>query len=178
MLVRYPSKVGSDNFRLGRVVQLHPDAHGVTRTVTLWLRNRVAGARERSAECAAGVTPLVAPVQRLVMILPAQEQPPELISELKDSLGRGELPGEVGEAEGGEEQLDPGVEQGEDLGEDVQPEPEEGGAGTSRHSTPRGPRISVQVPQDPIPQMLDLSPQPQRQRGRRIARPDWSRLLN
>ena len=112
------------------------------------------------------------------MILPAQEQPPELISELKDSLNREELPGEVGEAEVGEEQLDPGVEQGEDLGEGVQQEPEAGGAGTSRHSTPRGPRISVQVPQDPIPQVLDLSPQPQRQRGRRIARPDWSKLLD
>ena len=112
------------------------------------------------------------------MILPAQEQPPELISELRDSLGIGELPGEVGEAEVGEEQLDPGVEQGEDLGEDRQPEQEEGEAGTSRHSTPRGPRISVQVPQAPIPQMQDLSPQPQRQRGRRIARPDWSKLLS
>ena len=94
VLVRYPNRAGRDGFRLGRVVKLHPDPHGVVRTVTLWLRNRVAGARERPQECGAGVTPLVAPVQRTIMILPAQEQPPELIAELRESLGEDDQDGE------------------------------------------------------------------------------------
>ena len=40
-----------------------------------------------------------------------------------------------------------------------------------------GPGLRVQVPAETPPQMQDLSPRPQRVRGRRIARPDWNQLL-
>ena len=127
------------------------------------------------------------------MILPAQEQPPELITELRESL-RGEdhtgehvgpegldtgpAEGAVPEVERVEEQVSPEAGQDEVLGDEVQPGQEDDVVGTpGSEGAPRRVRVTVQVPQAPIPQMQDLPPQPQRQRGRRIARPDWSKLL-
>ena len=83
VLVRYVAKYGRDAFRLGRIVRLHPDQHGRVRTVSLWLRNRARAPRERAERCGQGVTELKAPVQRLVLILPAEEQPEEVLERLR-----------------------------------------------------------------------------------------------
>ena len=178
VLVRYPGRVGQGVFRLGRVVRLHPDAHGVVRTVTLWLRNRVAASREPAGTCRAGVTTLLAPVQRLVMILPAKEQPPDLIKELRESLAEeGELDqgGERLELQQ-EEEEEQGGEQGPEEGGEV--EEEVPGVHTPAGASPEPePGLRVQVPAETPPQMQDLPPMPQRVRGRRIARPDWARVL-
>ena len=127
------------------------------------------------------------------MILPAQEQPAELIAELRESLGEedqdrvhvgpedmGAVPveGDVPEVEEVEEQVRPEVGQGEVPGDEVQQGQGDDVIGTpGGEAAPRRVRVTVQVPQAPIPQMQDLRPQPQRQRGRRIARPDWTKLL-
>ena len=87
VLVRYVSKFGRDAFRLARIVRVHPDKHGAVRTVTVWLRNRAKAPRERAEACRQGVTELKTPVQRLVLILPAEDQPMEVLDKLRSEAG-------------------------------------------------------------------------------------------
>ena len=39
------------------------------------------------------------------------------------------------------------------------------------------PRLQVQVPGEEVPEVEEVRPMTQRKQGRRIARPDWSKLL-
>ena len=131
---------------------------------------------------------MVTPVQRLVIVLPAEDQPEELITNLKARLqsGREEL-GQQGTTPGGQAQPDlgtsPGVSDvvglpdpphadGELAEDDVPAVHIPGGA-----SPEPGPELRVRVSTSSPPQMQDLPPRPQRVRGRRIARPDWDKLL-
>ena len=82
VMLKYESKFGQARYRLGRVVLLHPDVDGVVRTVSLRLRDRRKARGEGPEVCRAGGVMLRAPVQRLVMILPASEQPPEVLQGL------------------------------------------------------------------------------------------------
>ena len=86
VLVRYVAKYGRDAFRLARIVRLHPDRHGIVRTVTVWLRNRARAPRESAEECGQGVVELKTPVQRLVLILPAEDQPQEILARLRGQM--------------------------------------------------------------------------------------------
>ena len=38
VLMLYEKKVGKDTYRLGRVISVHPDSHGVVRTITVGMR--------------------------------------------------------------------------------------------------------------------------------------------
>ena len=105
------------------------------------------------------------------MVLPAQEQPQDLIRDLRESLLEGEEAEVAPEVEqpalgGGEEA--PGSVAGEAAAEHPE-EPEEGEVAL--------PRLQVQLPGEEVPEVQDVRPLPQRRRGRRIARPDWARVL-
>ena len=96
VLLKYCVKFGKDRFRLARVLELREDAHGVVRTVLIGVRNRRAAAREPPGECKAGLTEMEAPVQRLVLVLPAQEQPEEITRSLRERAElRREIPAEA-----------------------------------------------------------------------------------
>ena len=82
VLVKYASKFSKDRFRLARILDLHPDNHGKVRTVTIGIRNKQRAARERRDVNRAGLVTMLVPVQRLVLVLPASEQPAELVEEL------------------------------------------------------------------------------------------------
>ena len=84
VLLQYAVKHGKDRYRLARVLDLHPDAHGVVRTVSVGVRSNRRGAREPREVNRAGLELMLAPVQRLVLVLPAAEQPEEILRELRD----------------------------------------------------------------------------------------------
>ena len=73
VLVLYSKQVGKGDYRLGRVLRVHPDSHGIVRTVTVGLRGK-----DRSS----GTLPYVPKpldeisvgVQRVAVICPAEEQ--------------------------------------------------------------------------------------------------------
>ena len=73
VLVLYSKQVGKGDYRLGRVLRVHPDNHGIVRTVTVGLRGK-----ERSV----GTLPYVPKpleeitlgIQRVAVICPAEEQ--------------------------------------------------------------------------------------------------------
>ena len=77
VLVHYPSRISKGDYRLARIVAVHPDHHGVTRTVTVAMRPR--DVREKvSSE-----PPYLAPkppvelqlgIQRIAVVLPVEEQ--------------------------------------------------------------------------------------------------------
>ena len=91
MLVKYCVKFGKDRFRLARVLETREDAHGVVRTVVIGVRNRRVAVREPPGTCKAGLMEMEAPVQRLVLVLPAQEQPEEITRPLRQKArGNGE----------------------------------------------------------------------------------------
>ena len=92
VLVKYSAKYSRATYRLARVVRLMHDAHGRVRTVEVWLRCRRRARGETPEESRAGVTGMLVPVQRTVLILPAAKQPPELIERLLGQLEGGEVP--------------------------------------------------------------------------------------
>ena len=67
------SKLGPGSFRLARIDEVHPDVHGVVRTVTVLLRNRRRGRGERWNVCKGELERQVMPVQRLAVLLPVEE---------------------------------------------------------------------------------------------------------
>ena len=83
VLVRYEQKYGKDRFRLGRVFDVRRDGDGLVRTAWVGVRALKRAIREASDVCKAGLTPMELPVQRLVMVLPASVQPPELLEGLR-----------------------------------------------------------------------------------------------
>merc|ERR1711867_368702 len=80
VLVRYESKYGKDRFRLARVVDVRRDEDGRVRTAWVGLRNLHRAVREEVDVCRAGLTMMELPVQRLVLILPPEEQPQEILT--------------------------------------------------------------------------------------------------
>ena len=81
VLLSYAAKFSRDKFRLARVMRLLPDSCGNMRTVVIGLRNRARGSREASEACLAGLTEMTVAVQRLVLILPRDEQTPDNVME-------------------------------------------------------------------------------------------------
>ena len=73
-LLKPDHKVGKGSYRLGRILEVHPDEEGVVRTVTLGLRKRRGGSREKATECRQCLEPVLMAVQRLVLIQPVGEQ--------------------------------------------------------------------------------------------------------
>ena len=73
VLLTYCSKVSAPTYRYGRVQQVHPDKHGVVRNVTVSTKSR--RAREKPRELiSTKLEHQMVPVQRLVMLLPVEEQ--------------------------------------------------------------------------------------------------------
>ena len=77
VLVMYASKVAKGDYRLARVTNVHPDHNGMVRTVTVSMRPR--DSREKVLSKPPYLNPkqaveLVVGVQRLVVILPIEEQ--------------------------------------------------------------------------------------------------------
>ena len=67
------SALGPGSYRLGRIGEVHPDVHGVVRTLTVEVRNRRRARGEGLAVCKAGVEKIQVPVQRVAVILPVEE---------------------------------------------------------------------------------------------------------
>ena len=73
MLVHYPKKLGKGDYKLGRILRVLKDVHGVVRTVVVGLRGK-----DRSA----GTMPYVPKpleeialgIQRVAVIVPIEEQ--------------------------------------------------------------------------------------------------------
>ena len=72
VMVLYEKKVGKGEYKLGRVIKVHPDSHGLVRTVTVGMRGKESGP----------VLPYVGKplqehklgVQRIAVICPIEEQ--------------------------------------------------------------------------------------------------------
>ena len=79
ILIMFRVKYAKDKFRLCRILCLLPDHNGVVRSVMVGLRDRQKAAREALDQCKAGMRIFQAPVQRLVVVLPAEEQPQEVL---------------------------------------------------------------------------------------------------
>ena len=78
VLVQYSSKVSKADYRLARVSQVHPNPHGLVRTVTVAMRPR--DSREQVSKDPPylknkPLTQLSLGVQRVVVVLPVEEQP-------------------------------------------------------------------------------------------------------
>jgi len=79
VLVQYASRIQRSDYRLARVAEVHPDPHGTVRTVTVAMRPR--DAREKVTAEPPHLQPkpetlLRLGVQRVVVILPIEEQNP------------------------------------------------------------------------------------------------------
>ena len=73
VLLSYVSKVSAPTYRYGRVKEVHPDKHGVVRNVTVSTKSR--RVREKPDKLVSTKQDLqMVPVQRLVMLLPVEEQ--------------------------------------------------------------------------------------------------------
>ena len=73
VLLSYTSKVSAPSYRYGRVLQVHPDKHGVVRNVTVATKSRRVREKPR-ALVSTKLEEQYVPVQRLVMLLPVEEQ--------------------------------------------------------------------------------------------------------
>ena len=74
VMVKSEHKYAKDRYKLGRVMETHPDTHDVVRTVSVGARNNHKGAREKTLQCKAGLSISLVPVQKIVIILPSNEQ--------------------------------------------------------------------------------------------------------
>merc|ERR1711867_266848 len=84
VLVRYEVKFGKDRYRLARVIDTRRDGNGLVRTAWVGMRCLRRAVREPADVCRAGLTMLELPVQRLVLLLPPEEQPEEILQGLQD----------------------------------------------------------------------------------------------
>ena len=74
VLLQYVKKYGKDLYRLARVLRVKPDEHGRARTVVVGVRDLRKAAREKPEKCSAGLREMEVGVQRVVVILPMEEQ--------------------------------------------------------------------------------------------------------
>ena len=65
--------MGRDKFRVAIVNAVHPDNHGVVRTVTVGLRDNRKSRREKRNEAKTPQTQMTVGIQRLVVLLPVDE---------------------------------------------------------------------------------------------------------
>ena len=146
VLVRYQQKFGKDRYRLGRVAEVRKDEDGLVRTAWVGLRNLRRAVREEGDVCRAGLVMNELPVQRLVLLLPPEEQPQEILAGLanfpKMPAAHVVLPGREHRLEGARNLVGP--------------------PGDSPERPLR--RLAVAVPEQ-VEEMGDL-PRPQRPRGR------------
>ena len=70
LLVLYDKKVGKGEYRLGRVLQVHPDSHNVVRTVTVGMR----GKDRARPYIPKALDEHTLGVQRVAVICPIEEQ--------------------------------------------------------------------------------------------------------
>ena len=73
VLIKNNSKYDGAKFRLGRVLGVHSDIHGVVRAVTGGLRDR-RGRKVKWNHCGGTLAEMAVGVQRLVVVPPAEEQ--------------------------------------------------------------------------------------------------------
>ena len=74
--LQYKAVVSRSRYRIARVMNVHPDEHGVVRTVTVAVRDRVGLGSEAADKCRTSKQHLRVGVQRLVMLLPREDQGP------------------------------------------------------------------------------------------------------
>ena len=74
VMLRYDSKYGQDRYRLARVVETYPDVHGTVRSVKIAVRDRRGLSREPPEACRTLRDHMQVGIQRLVVLLPAEEQ--------------------------------------------------------------------------------------------------------
>ena len=72
-LLKYEQRVSKDKFRLCKVEEVKPDEHGRVRTVIVAVRDRRKAVRELREVCRSGLVRMEVAVQRIVVILPAEE---------------------------------------------------------------------------------------------------------
>ena len=72
VLLRTEKHFGKGNYRLARVLKLVPDTDSQVRTVVIGTRDR--RGRERADSCKKGLVESIMAVQRLVTLLPVEEQ--------------------------------------------------------------------------------------------------------
>ena len=150
VLVMYETRYAKDKYRMGRVTSLHPDNCGSVRTVTVAIKSR-----EKAGMGPGAKVLLKLPVQRLVLILPVEEQQTQEVVEREEPLGEGDS-------------ADPGGPEGERAPElspsEVEDSPEDSSARIpAAHPLPqrkglrRSQRVGlrVQVP-EATPDMKDL----------------------
>ena len=157
VLVLFLTKHDKNKYRLGRVLELHPDARGKVRVVTVGVRNKQRAIGEPHDVCTAGLRTFQAPVQRLVVVLPAEEQPREIV----EPLHRAQHGGDAGAQE--EDQLQEHLVEQEALGGQEVPL-QEGGAQDSEHPQGHLP------PEKPPPPPSSPQPEPQRPLPQRLTR--------
>ena len=73
VLVLYEKKVGKGTYRLGRVLAVHPDVHGVVRTVTVCMR-KVDKREKLLPYVSKPLAEIKLGVQRVAVIWPVEEQ--------------------------------------------------------------------------------------------------------
>ena len=106
VLVLYDKKVGKGSYKLGRVTAVHPDAHGVVRTVTVGMRRM--DKREPSLPYkSVPLTEIKLGVQRVAVICPVDEQGEQGVQE---EQGEGEQGRAVVSELCGGANSDPGLE--------------------------------------------------------------------
>ena len=74
VLLKSEKKLGKDLFRLGRVSRVLEDEEGIVRTVEVGMRSRKARAKEAPEQNKAGLDFIITAIQKLVVILPVEEQ--------------------------------------------------------------------------------------------------------
>ena len=74
VLLKYDSKFSEARYRLARVTEVFPDHHGVVRTVGVAVRDKRGLHRESQDVCRTTLDKMRIGVQRLVVILPMEEQ--------------------------------------------------------------------------------------------------------
>ena len=73
VLVLYAKRIGKGEYRLGRILQVHPDAHNIVRTVTVGMRPRDKR-EDPKTYVKKPLEELEVGVQRVVVISPVEEQ--------------------------------------------------------------------------------------------------------
>ena len=86
-MVNYDRKLKRPNYKLAKVLEVHPDGHGVVRTVTVGFRR--SDAREKSLPYVCKqLEKMKIGVQRLAVVCPIEEQSSEDVgSQSADHLG-------------------------------------------------------------------------------------------
>ena len=73
MLVNYDKKLKKSEYKLARILEVHPDAHGVVRTVTVGVRR--SDLREKSLPYVAKpLEKMKIGIQRLAVLCPVEDQ--------------------------------------------------------------------------------------------------------